>query len=47
MAEKEKKQKTKKCGTYIGGQAVLQGVMMMGKKSMATGVRHPKGEVQI
>lgn len=47
MAEKEKKQKTKKCGTYIGGQAVLEGVMMMGKTCMATAVRDPNGEVQI
>ncbi len=42
MAKKEKK----KC-TYIGGQAVLEGVMMMGKSSMATAVRDPAGEVQI
>ena len=32
MAEKEKKSK-KKC-TYIGGQAVLEGVMMMGKTAI-------------
>ena len=42
MAKKEKK----KC-TYIGGQAVLEGVMMMGKSSMATAVRDPAGEVQV
>ena len=47
MAKKEKKQKTKKCGTYIGGQAVLEGVMMMGKTCMATAVRDPSGEVQV
>lgn len=49
MAKKEKpaKEKTKKCGTYIGGQAVLEGVMMMGKTCMATAVRDPDGEVQI
>lgn len=44
---KEKKKKTKKCGTYIGGQAVLEGVMMMGKTCMATAVRDPNGEVQV
>ena len=42
MAKKEKK----KC-TYIGGQAVMEGVMMMGKTSMATAVRDPDGEIQI
>ena len=45
--EKEKTPKTKKCGTYIGGQAVLEGVMMMGKTCMATAVRDPDGEVQV
>ncbi|MDE7168071.1 MAG: peptide chain release factor N(5)-glutamine methyltransferase [Clostridia bacterium] len=45
--KKEKKNKTKKCGTYIGGQAVLEGVMMMGKTCMATAVRDPNGEVQV
>lgn len=39
--------KAKKCGTYIGGQAVLEGVMMMGKTSMATAVRDPDGQIQI
>lgn len=48
MAEKKEKQKkTKKCGTYIGGQAVLEGVMMMGKTCMATAVRDPNGDVQV
>ena len=42
MSEKEKKN----C-TYIGGQAVLEGVMMMGKTCMATAVRDPDGEVQV
>lgn len=45
--KKEKKTKSKKCGTYIGGQAVLEGVMMMGKTCMATAVRDPNGEIQI
>ena len=31
----------------VGGQAVLEGVMMMGKTSMATAVRDPDGEVQV
>ncbi len=43
----EKIKKPKRCGTYIGGQAVLEGVMMMGKTGMATAVRDPDGEVQI
>ena len=33
--------------TYIGGQAVLEGVMMRGKRSMATAVRDPEGVIQI
>lgn len=45
--KKDKKTKNKKCGTYIGGQAVLEGVMMMGKTCMATAVRDPAGEIQI
>ncbi|MDE7329958.1 MAG: peptide chain release factor N(5)-glutamine methyltransferase [Clostridia bacterium] len=49
MAEKKvkKEKKNKKCGTYIGGQAVLEGVMMMGKTCMATAVRDPNGEIQV
>ena len=42
MSKKEKKN----CST-IGGQAVMEGVMMMGKTSMATAVRDPDGEIQI
>lgn len=45
MQKKEKK--SKKSCTYIGGQAVLEGVMMMGRTCMATAVRDPDGEVQI
>ncbi|MCQ2478947.1 MAG: DUF1385 domain-containing protein, partial [Clostridia bacterium] len=37
----------KKCGTYIGGQAVLEGVMMRGKTGMATAVRDDTGTVQV
>ncbi|MDE5548252.1 MAG: HemK family protein methyltransferase, partial [Clostridia bacterium] len=32
--------------TYIGGQAVIQGVMMRGKRGMATVVRDDNGELQ-
>lgn len=38
------KKKTQR--TYIGGQAVLQGVMMRGKRSMATAVRDDNGVIQ-
>ncbi|HEX6513710.1 MAG TPA: DUF1385 domain-containing protein, partial [Chloroflexota bacterium] len=31
-----------KLPTY-GGQAVIEGVMMRGKKQLAVGVRNPKG----
>lgn len=33
--------------TYIGGQAVIQGVMMRGKSGMATVVRDDKGEMHM
>ena len=33
--------------TYIGGQAVIQGVMMRGKTGMATAVRDDSGELQL
>lgn len=42
-----KKKKTNKTCTYIGGQAVMEGVMMRGKRAMATAVRDPEGVVQI
>ena len=42
-----KKQKTTKNCTYIGGQAVMEGIMMRGKRSMATAVRDPEGVVQV
>ncbi len=38
--------KNKTC-TYVGGQAVIEGVMMRGKRSMATAVRDPDGVIQI
>lgn len=39
--------KNQKCTTYIGGQAVMEGVMMRGKTSMATAVRDESGEIQV
>lgn len=42
-----KKEKVTKTCTYIGGQAVMEGVMMRGKRSMATAVRDPEGHIQI
>lgn len=44
---KEKKTKKKEQRTYIGGQAVLEGVMMRGKTSYATAVRDPEGNIQV
>ena len=40
------KQKAEK-RTYIGGQAVLEGVMMRGKTAYATAVRDPEGNIQV
>ena len=37
----------KKNCTYIGGQAVMEGVMMRGKLAMATAVRDPEGNIQV
>ena len=45
--KENKEKKNKKVCTYIGGQAVLEGVMMMGKTCMATAVRDGDGEIQI
>lgn len=39
--------KKKKNFTYIGGQAVMQGVMMRGKSGVATVVRNDNGELQM
>ncbi|MEG2675422.1 MAG: DUF1385 domain-containing protein, partial [Clostridia bacterium] len=36
----------KKC-TSIGGQAVIEGVMMRGQRSMATAVRDENGKIQV
>lgn len=46
-SKKNKKNKCAKCGGNIGGQAVLEGVMMAGKTCMATAVRDASGEIQI
>ncbi|MCD8286407.1 MAG: peptide chain release factor N(5)-glutamine methyltransferase [Clostridia bacterium] len=47
--EKPKKEKRNKktCRTYIGGQAVLEGVMMQGKTCTATAVRDQDGNIQV
>ena len=52
MKEKKQTQKNKNRNknctrTYIGGQAVMEGIMMRGKTAMATAVRDPDGEIQI
>lgn len=44
--EKPRK-KEKKCSCSIGGQAVLEGVMMMGERSRATAVRDENGIIQV
>ncbi|MFQ7076901.1 MAG: hypothetical protein ACLRSW_02630 [Christensenellaceae bacterium] len=43
----KKKKNLKKTYTYIGGQAVMEGVMMRGRQAMATAVRDPKAIFQI
>ena len=46
--EKIKKNKSKAtCRTSIGGQAVLEGVMMKGSRSVATAVRSATGEITV
>ncbi|MDE6302727.1 MAG: peptide chain release factor N(5)-glutamine methyltransferase [Clostridia bacterium] len=48
MSKKEKKQNTKAVRrTSIGGQAVLEGVMMKGAHSIATAVRTPSGDITV
>ncbi len=41
------KKTVRKKSTYIGGQAVLEGVMMRGKTGMATAVRDDAGNIQV
>lgn len=43
--KKAKMKKVNRCN--IGGQAVLEGVMMLGAKSMATAVRDETGKIQV
>ena len=45
MGKKNKEKKENR--TYIGGQAVLEGVMMRGKTAYATAVRDPEGNIQV
>ena len=45
MSKAEKKMKS--CTTYIGGQAVMEGVMMRGRESMVIACRDPEGRIQI
>lgn len=45
MTKREKK-KNKICSS-VGGQAVIEGVMMMGKTSYCTAVRDPGGDIQV
>ena len=42
-----KKKEKKVCRTSIGGQAVLEGVMMRGRTSMATAVRDGEGVIRL
>lgn len=46
MSRKREEKKTEN-RTYIGGQAVLEGVMMRGKTAYATAVRDPEGRIQV
>lgn len=46
MSKKSGQKENRTC-TYIGGQAVMEGVMMRGKRALATAVRDPEGEIQI
>ena len=47
IGESMKKETVKKTCTHIGGQAVMEGIMMRGKCAMATAVRDPEGQIQI
>lgn len=44
MKDKENKKSNK---TYIGGQAVIEGVMMRGKTGVATAVRDAEGVIRV
>lgn len=45
--KKEENNITPKHRTSIGGQALIEGVMMRGPKTIATAVRKPDGEIQL
>ncbi|MBQ8406742.1 MAG: peptide chain release factor N(5)-glutamine methyltransferase [Clostridia bacterium] len=45
--KRKEKEKNTGCKTYVGGQAVMEGVMMRGKRSMVTAVRDPEGKIQV
>ena len=47
MKEKKENKQEKSNRTSIGGQAVMEGIMMRGKTAMATAVRDPEGDIQI
>ena len=47
MAKREKQATEKAAPFYYGGQAVMEGVMMRGRKSIAVAVRKPNGEISL
>ncbi|MBQ7373156.1 MAG: peptide chain release factor N(5)-glutamine methyltransferase [Clostridia bacterium] len=47
MGKKQTKKNKKACKTSIGGQAVLEGVMMRGKSGIATAVRDSDGVIRL
>lgn len=47
MSDNVKEEKKKRICSSVGGQAVLEGVMMMGKSSYCTAVRDTEGKIQI
>ena len=46
-ANRKKAKEKKVRRTLIGGQALMEGVMMRGKSSMAMAVRTPEGDIEI
>lgn len=47
MSNNVKEEKKKRICSSVGGQAVLEGVMMMGKSAYCTAVRDSEGKIQI
>ena len=47
MNKKEKKCRTSNCGVSIGGQAVLEGIMMKNGIQYAVAVRKPNQEIEV